>query len=162
MDRSQIHVSQIYIVFTWFVIVLFVAALVIAGSVLIQRKIKPRREYAGPALTAVQLAYVTGGRERAMQTESAASHAGRTPDVHVVMGIDALIAVVHDAGLVDATGKPTAMGDAAVRDMRDQYAYLWPGFHPKWTTLSDDELAMAVALFGPSALTAIASEQPQP
>jgi hypothetical protein len=147
--------------------------------VLVQRRTKHRREYAGPAATPEEAAYAAGGQARAIQVALASTYSGRaetelavalaSPVLNGRLGEDVLTEPVRAAlsriaqsarakGLIDDAGMRTATGGALMKDLRDEYGQLWPGYHPDWATLTGDQRAWAVAVYGTAALAGIDRE----
>jgi hypothetical protein len=157
----------------WFSTGLFTLAVVIAVAKLVERKVKRRKEYSGPPPAAEEIAYLNGGRDRAIRAALAAHDSGTALRNAVAearaagsAGLSLLTQPVQDAladilrslqqrRLADASGHPTPNGVAATRDARDLYAHLWPGYKPDWAVCSSDERAMAVAVFGDAVLDAV-------
>jgi hypothetical protein len=164
----------VYIVFTWTIIVLFVFTIVLTAALLVQRKTKRRTEFSGPAPTAEEIAYLNGGRDRAIRAALAAQDlttgglrqavaraysnnligpALLTPAV--LDAVDQLARSLHARGLTDGSGRPTEAATAATRDARDLHGHLWPGYSPDWASCTGEVRAMAVAVFGDAVLESI-------
>jgi hypothetical protein len=161
----------VFIVFTWSVIVLFVLTIVLTAALLVQRKTKRRKEFSGPPPTAEEIAYLNGGRDRAIraalvardvasgglrQAVAEAYADGRALlTASVLDAVDQMARSLQARGLADGGGRPTEAAAAATRDARDEYGHLWPGYNPDWASGTREERAMAVAVFGDAALAAI-------
>ena len=168
--------SPIVAAFNYFVMALCVIAFVVVVSVLVQRRVKHRREYAGPTATAEEVAYAASGPSRAIQVALVSAYGGRAGTELAVavaetvlagrLGGDLVTAAVRAAldrvaesartkDLLDPSGSRTASDDALLKDLRHEHGQLWPGYKPDWAALTAEQRTWAVAIYGTRALEGI-------